>query len=133
MTFMSGQSSKCISKALPGLLIHANRCVRPFNDFSCPKHCLQKASRTCCRPNPPSFQFQPSSRQQKPPGPLRLLFYLLCKHPHPKTSFLFCLPFCVCCFAASTVGRHLNRFIEMCDMEWGPLLESTVVSLLPKS
>lgn len=40
MTFMSGQRFKCISAALPGLLTHANRRVKPFNKVSCPKHRL---------------------------------------------------------------------------------------------
>lgn len=40
MTLMSGQRFKCISAALPGLLIHANRRVKPFNKVSCPKHSL---------------------------------------------------------------------------------------------
>lgn len=46
VTFMSGQHSQYISDTLQDLLIHANRCVNSFNDFSFIKHSFYNASRT---------------------------------------------------------------------------------------
>lgn len=107
MTFMSGQRFKCISAALPGLLTHANRRVKTFNNVSCPKHSLSVGRTAGQILGASNCSLISDSKTLALAG---LLSAHLRGTSTPKEAFSFGVS--VCCFAASTVVRRLNRFIE---------------------
>lgn len=108
---MSGQSFKRISAALPGLLIHANRRVKPFNNVSCPKHslCVGRAAGRILRAS--NYSLISDSKTLALAG---LLSTHLRGTSTPKEAFSFGVS--VYHSAASTVVRRLNTFIETYNM-----------------
>lgn len=130
------------SDSLRSLLIHANRCVNLFNDFSFIKHFFYNASRTWCRPHlsSPSFLpilFQTTSHDKTP---WLSCFSFLSPHSFryllKRKLFLFFVHFLSVIYA-SAPRQFRKTFKQLCWMYkiWGGnkkgLLDSTFFSPLP--